>query len=193
MTARLRRAPIAALALALLSAPAWAGTGSAAGEVDSGSWQQTGTASWYGPRFQGHRTSSGHPYDQHRMTAAHPSLPLGSRVRVVRRDTGAAVVVTIDDRQPKHPGRVIDLSRAAAKRLGMVARGLAPVRITLLSVAQPQDEEEVAEAPLTPQPRDLPRTRPASPAASAARTCCHAPSAAPARSSALRRAAPHTP
>lgn len=105
-------------------------------------WEQNGQASWYGDGFHGRRTSSGQIFDQNAMTAAHPHLPLGSRVRVTLRDTGGSVVVTITDRQPPTPRRVIDLSRGAAARLGIVDRGVGMVRLV------PADEPvEVAEAP----------------------------------------------
>ncbi len=98
-------------------------------------WEESGKASWYGERHHGRRTSSGEIFDQNRMTAAHPSLPLGTRVRVTLRDTGESVLVTINDRQPKG-ARVIDLSRGAASRIGMLHKGVAMVR---LAVVQPSD------------------------------------------------------
>ncbi|MEZ5607705.1 MAG: septal ring lytic transglycosylase RlpA family protein [Burkholderiaceae bacterium] len=84
---------------------------------------QRGVASWYGPRFHGQRTASGEPYDMHELTAAHNSLPFGTRVLVQNPRTGKQVVVRINDRGPFVAGRVIDLSRAAAKALGMLERG----------------------------------------------------------------------
>ena len=95
----------------------------------SGSWQQTGIASWYGgKRWQGRRTTSGERYDENQLTAAHASLPLGSRVRVVVARTGRSVVVTINDR-PGTRSRVIDLSRAAAEKLGILGAGIATVTL----------------------------------------------------------------
>jgi len=87
---------------------------------------ESGTASWYGQRHHGRRTASGARFDQHAMTAAHPWLPLGAKVKVTRRDTGQSIVVTITDRLPtrKH---VIDLSYGAAQRLGVVRAGTAEV------------------------------------------------------------------
>ena len=93
---------------------------------------ETGIASWYGGRHHGGPTASGERYDQNAMTAAHPTLPVrgGIRLRVTRLDTGASVVVRVNDRGPaRWTGRAIDLSRAAAARLGMLGRGLARVRI----------------------------------------------------------------
>jgi rare lipoprotein A len=92
---------------------------------------QQGLASWYGGRHNGRRTASGTRFDMHEMTAAHASLPLGTRVRVVRVDTGDAVIVTITDRIGTHR-RVIDLSRTAAVALNMIGPGVAQVRIEVL-------------------------------------------------------------
>lgn len=96
-----------------------------------------GIASWYGPGFHGKRTSSGVAFDQDKLTAAHPTLPLGSRVLVTNKRNGKKVEVVVNDRGPFVPGRVIDLSRAAAERLGMLRPGTTPVRIEL--VALPPD------------------------------------------------------
>lgn len=87
-----------------------------------------GTASWVGRAHQGLRTASGERFDTAALTAAHPSLPFGSRVRVVNLANGRAVVVRINDRGP-HNGRAIDLSEAAAREIGMIASGTAEVRI----------------------------------------------------------------
>jgi len=95
----------------------------------SGNWRQTGTASWYGgKRWQGKPTFSGAPYNEHDLTAAHATLPMGSKVRVVVADTGRSVVVTINDR-PGTRRRIIDLSRAAAAELGILSRGVATVTL----------------------------------------------------------------
>ncbi len=91
---------------------------------------QQGMASFYGDRFQGRPTASGEPFDQRELTAAHPSLPFGTRVLVTRRDNGREVEVLINDRGPFVKGRIIDLSKQAAKELGMINRGVAPVMIT---------------------------------------------------------------
>jgi rare lipoprotein A len=90
---------------------------------------QTGIASWYGKKFHGRRTASGERYDMHAMTAAHRTLPFGTRVEVTDLETGRSVRVRINDRGPFVQGRIIDLSYAAARKLGMVERGLARVRI----------------------------------------------------------------
>jgi len=92
---------------------------------------QTGTASWYGEQFQGKATASGEPYDMHELTAAHPSLPLGTFVKVTNLRNGKAVVVRINDRGPVVDGRIIDVSYNAAMALGFQARGLQTVRLDL--------------------------------------------------------------
>ncbi len=88
---------------------------------------QTGKASWYGPGFHGKKTASGERFNQHALTAAHRSLPLGTRARVTNLKNGKVVLVKINDRGPYHGGRVIDLSRAAARHLAL--SGLSQVRI----------------------------------------------------------------
>jgi len=93
---------------------------------------QTGIASWYGPGFHGRRTANGEVFDQHEMTAAHPSLPLGTRVIVTNLRNGRAVEVRINDRGPFVGGRCIDLSYAAARTIGMIGPGTAPVRVEVL-------------------------------------------------------------
>ena len=96
----------------------------------SGVWRQGGIASWYGgKRWHGKLTASGVRYDEAQLTAAHASLPIGSRVRVTVADTGHSVVVTINDR-PGTRRRIIDLSRAAAVDLGILARGIAQVTLS---------------------------------------------------------------
>ena len=93
---------------------------------------QTGIASWYGPGFHGQPTSSGAIYDQHGLTAAHQSLPLGTRVRVTNLDTGRSVDVDVNDRGPFAKGRIIDLSYEAARTIGMIGPGTARVRVDVL-------------------------------------------------------------
>src|SRR5262245_9042654 len=93
----------------------------------------SGTASWYGPGFHGKKTASGEIYDQNKLTAAHKTLPLGSKARVTNLDNGNAVEVEINDRGPFVEGRVIDVSRAAAGALGFVKSGTAPVQVELIA------------------------------------------------------------
>lgn len=94
---------------------------------------ETGVASWYGNEHHGRRTASGERFDQNALTAAHRTLPFGTKVKVENLKNGRTVVVRINDRGPaRWTGRIIDLSRAAADRLKMRRAGLAKVRITVL-------------------------------------------------------------
>jgi len=97
---------------------------------------QVGTASWYGTQFQGKPTASGEPFDMRDFTAAHPSLPLGTFVKVTNLRNGKAVVVRINDRGPVVDGRIIDVSYNAARALGFNQRGLQKVRLELYQPAQ---------------------------------------------------------
>ena len=94
---------------------------------------QTGEASWYGEPHHGRPTASGEIYDMYQLTAAHRTLPLGTRVLVTNLKNGRAVEVRINDRGPSVEGRIIDLSFAAAKELGAVPSGTIPVRIRVIS------------------------------------------------------------
>ena len=91
-----------------------------------------GEASWYGAALHRRRTASGERFDMHALTAAHRTLPFGTRVCVRSLVNGRAVVVRINDRGPRAAHRVIDLSRAAAQALGMLGRGTKPVELTVL-------------------------------------------------------------
>jgi rare lipoprotein A len=91
-----------------------------------------GIASWYGPGYDGKRTSSGERFDQDDLTAAHASWQFGTRVRVTYMGTGRSVVVRINDRFPNHKGRVIDLSRAAARQIGLIGPGTGRVRLEIV-------------------------------------------------------------
>ena len=93
---------------------------------------QTGIASWYGPGFHGKPTASGTVYDQNDLTAAHQTLPLGTRIMVTNLNNGSAMEVTVTDRGPFAKGRIIDLSYAAARSLGMIGPGTIPVRIEVI-------------------------------------------------------------
>src|SRR5262245_53708801 len=93
----------------------------------------TGLASWYGPKFHGRRTASGEVFNQDKFTAAHPTLPWGTKVKVTNLANGKSVDVRINDRGPFGKGRIIDVSRAAARSLGMVGQGIANVQIEWLS------------------------------------------------------------
>ncbi len=100
-----------------------------AAHVERGAYVERGQASWYGPGFHGRRTASGDRFDQNALTAAHRQLPLGTRVTVTNLENGRSVRVAINDRGPYVDGRVLDLSRAAAHRLGMIGDGVVRVRI----------------------------------------------------------------
>ncbi len=92
-------------------------------------YHEKGIASWYGTKFHGRRTSSGEPYDMYAMTAAHKTLPLPSYVEVTNLTNGRKVVVRVNDRGPFHQGRIIDLSFAAATKLGITSRGTGLVEV----------------------------------------------------------------
>src|SRR5262249_29300201 len=97
---------------------------------------QTGIASWYGPGFHGKATSSGAIYDQNDLTAAHQTLPLGSRALITNLDNNCSLEVTINDRGPFAKGRILDLSYASAQALGAVGPGTIPVRIEVIDSPQ---------------------------------------------------------
>lgn len=99
---------------------------------DGTSHQLVGEASWYGKKFHGRTTASGEPYDMYRFTAAHRSLPFHTVVRVTERATRKSVVVRINDRGPFVDGRVIDLSWAAARDLGLTKKGPTPVQLEVV-------------------------------------------------------------
>ncbi len=99
--------------------------------------EQLGEASWYGTWHHGRPTASGAPFDQHALTAAHPTLPLGTKATVTNLATGASVDVVVNDRGPYVYGRDIDLSRAAAQAIGVIRPGAAAVRIEVVVDAAP--------------------------------------------------------
>jgi rare lipoprotein A len=99
---------------------------------------QSGKASWYGPGFHGRVTASGEPFDEAGLTAAHKSFPLGSKAKVTNLTNGNSVEVKINDRGPFTEGRIIDLSRAAARALGILESGIALVRVELIAAASAQ-------------------------------------------------------
>ena len=110
---------VAALAATLLS-------------ISTAAYAQCGGASWYGPGFNGKRAASGEIFNENAMTAAHRSLPFGTKVTVTDQRTGEQIEVTINDRGPFHGGRIIDLSKAAATKLGFRNRGTTSVCISQL-------------------------------------------------------------
>jgi rare lipoprotein A len=91
-----------------------------------------GYASYYSSEFNGRRTASGERYDRNALTAAHPSLPFDTLVKVINQNDGRSVVVRINDRGPFDGDRIIDVSRAAARRLGMLQTGVIPVRLEIV-------------------------------------------------------------
>lgn len=103
----------------------------AAGNVQARSVDQKGIASYYADMFHGRTTASGEVFNQAALTAAHRTLPFGTKVTVTRQDNGQQVDVVINDRGPFVRGRVIDLSKKAARELGMLHRGTAPVDISI--------------------------------------------------------------
>lgn len=107
--------------------------GCASHDIDPRGYDKTGTASYYGSRHHGKRTASGEPFNKNAMTAAHRSLPFGTRVKVTNLNNDRSVVVRINDRGPHTRGRLIDLSHAAAEKLGMIRSGTARVRVQSLS------------------------------------------------------------
>jgi rare lipoprotein A len=113
-------------------------------------YRQRGVASWYGKKFHGQRTASGEAYDMYAMTAAHPTLPIPSYARVTRVATGRSVIVRINDRGPFHQGRMIDLSYAAALKLGFAHLGSAEVELE--SIEPGQAVTPIEQAALTTPP-----------------------------------------
>jgi rare lipoprotein A len=103
--------------------------------TDDRPFRQRGLASWYGRQFHGNRTASGERYDMFAMTAAHPTLPIPSYARVTNVRTGASAIVRVNDRGPFKPDRVIDLSYAAAVKLGIAATGTGEVEVVRLTFA----------------------------------------------------------
>jgi len=114
---------------------------------DAEGFSQEGMASWYGRRFQGRKTASGEPYDMYKMTAAHRRLPIPSYARVTALDSGKSVIVRINDRGPFHSNRVIDLSYAAAHKIGVTLKGTLRVRVESVMPGEQVQEEQPAPLP----------------------------------------------
>ena len=114
----------------------------------SNGFVQKGDASWYGTKFHGRKTSSGETYDMFAMTAAHKTLPIPTYVEVTHRGNGRKIIVKVNDRGPFHEGRIIDLSYAAAKKLGVASTGTGPVEIKVINTsAQNLDTSKVVLPP----------------------------------------------
>ncbi len=112
---------------------------------DNEGYQESGIASWYGAKFHGRRTSSGEPYDMHGMTAAHKTLPLPTYAEVTNLQNGRKVTVKINDRGPFHGNRLIDLSYAAASKLGILATGTGLVEIRAITPGTTAWMQEVGQ------------------------------------------------
>jgi rare lipoprotein A len=126
-----------AAARVVAAAPATPPDAGAGDALQPARYDQIGIASWYGGREQGRRTASGAHFDRRALTAAHPSLPFGTIVLVENLANGQSVALRITDRGPYRPGRIIDLSQAAAQRLGLKGQGLGVVGLTVLSATTP--------------------------------------------------------
>jgi rare lipoprotein A len=124
--------------------------------------KQRGMASWYGRKFQGQKTASGEPYDMFAMTAAHKTLPIPSYARVTNLANGLSVVVRINDRGPFHANRIIDLSYAAAARIGLAAKGSGMVEVE--RVFPGEGKQPATTASSTPSPSTMALTTPPTPA-----------------------------
>ncbi|MCB9992438.1 MAG: septal ring lytic transglycosylase RlpA family protein [Hyphomicrobiaceae bacterium] len=124
---------IAALVAALLCvSPLSVSTLVSGSSVALAATYQQGTASWYGPGFNGQRTANGETFNMNSLTAAHKSLPFGTRVKVTNLRNGKSVTVRINDRGPYAHGRIIDLSKAAAQDIGMIGSGTAQVKLEIV-------------------------------------------------------------
>lgn len=131
---RARRSLIltAGLALAISAANAAPADAAKADPAAGRTSVETGVASWYGPNFNGRRTSNGEIYDKERLSAAHRTIPFGTYLLVKNLDNGSSVVVRVNDRGPFAKNRVIDLSEAAARIIGMIPTGTARVSLTVV-------------------------------------------------------------
>lgn len=118
---------------------------------------QIGEASWYGPGFHGKVTSEGEIYDQNKLTAAHRTLPEGTQVKVTNLDNGKAVQVRVNDRGPYVKGRVIDVSRGAAKALEMTEEGTTQVKVEVLSSPKQSQNREKKGSKQKSKKRNRPR------------------------------------
>jgi rare lipoprotein A len=114
-------------------------------EPPAAGFEEVGLASWYGAPHHGRRTASGEVYDMNQMTAAHKTLPFGTLLLVTNRDTSRTAEVRINDRGPFVKGRILDVSYAAARRLGVIAEGVFPVRLRIISL--PGGKAEIPARP----------------------------------------------
>jgi len=114
---------------------------------ESRGFTERGIASWYGRKFHGRRTSNGEIYDMYSMSAAHKKLPIPTYVEVTNLENGRKVVVRVNDRGPFHENRIIDLSYAAASRIGMLGKGTALVEIRAIDPTAPRPSTQLAQTP----------------------------------------------
>lgn len=98
----------------------------------SNGFKQTGFASWYGTKFHGRKTSSGEPYDMYAMTGAHKTLPLPTYAKITNKENNKSIIIKINDRGPFHDNRILDLSYAAAAKLGVLSRGTAKIELAAI-------------------------------------------------------------
>jgi len=124
---------------------------------EDATYDNTGIASWYGPKFHGRRTANGEIFDPEKITAAHKTLPMPSVVRVTNLDNGRSLVVRVNDRGPFVAGRIIDLSRESARLLGFKDQGIAKVRVKVLA-EQSLRLEDLAKKGMFPQVEGKPNT-----------------------------------
>jgi len=155
-------------------------------------YDETGTASWYGPGFQGKPTANGEVFDANALTAAHATLPMPSLVRVTNLDNGRSITLRVNDRGPFSSSRIIDVTRRGAQLLGFEKRGTARVRVQIL---EEESRQLAALAQGSGSPDDLQLAEEHSPYVAAVATTDTAPQATPVRtvvspSSAARRAVP---
>lgn len=126
---------------------------------DETQYKERGEASWYGTKFHGRKTANGETYDMYAMTAAHKTLPIPSYVRVTNLNNGRNLVVRVNDRGPFHGGRIIDLSYAAAQRLGFADYGVAPVEVEIINTGDqppaPLKADGNSSSPGTDEPGTL--------------------------------------
>lgn len=163
---------------------------------DATGYERRGTASWYGEKFHGYATSNGEIYDMYKMSAAHRSLPLPTYARVTSLDSGQSIIVRVNDRGPFHSDREIDLSYAAAARLGFLDNGTGPVKVEAIDSerwvaerggAAPARAQAVSQIPATRPSSSVATQQPAAPAPAAPvqTAVAQAPAAAGASSGAM--------
>lgn len=110
---------------------------------DASGYREQGTASWYGTKFNGRKTSNGEIFDLYQASAAHKTLPIPSYAKVTNLNNGRSVIVRVNDRGPFHSERIIDLSYGAAVKLGYMEQGTAPVEVELLAIAGVDDRRNI--------------------------------------------------